>query len=37
MDQVGQIWRGEVMDGLKCIQEDFESGTKFNWEPVKLL
>lgn len=25
VDPVRQIWRHEVMDGLKCIKEEFES------------
>ena len=32
-----QIWRGDVMDGLKCKPEDFENDAELSREPVELL
>ena len=37
VDEVGHIWGSEVVDGLKCKQEDFEFETELNREPVELL
>ena len=37
MEEVGQIWGGEVVDGLECYQEDFVLNTELDREPVELL
>ena len=34
MEKIGQIWGGEVVDGLECYQKDFELNPELNWEPV---
>ena len=37
MKEVKQIRRDKVVDGLECIQEDFEFYYEFDGESVKLL
>ena len=37
MEEIGQVSRSEVVDGLECKQKDFELNTSLNWEPVELL
>ena len=37
MDEVRQIWGGEVMYGIECIEEDLIFDTVFDREPVKLV
>ena len=33
-DEVGQVWRSEVMDGLECQEKNLEMDAVFNGEPV---
>ena len=35
--EVRQIGRGEVVNGFKGMEEDFEIDTEMNWKPVQLL
>lgn len=35
--KIRYIRRGKVVDGLECIQEDFEINSEFDKEPVELL
>ena len=37
VEEFGQVWRGKVMKGLECKQEDFEVNMEFDGEPVELL
>ena len=37
VNQIRQIGGREVMDSFKGMEEDFESGSIFDREPVKLL
>ena len=36
VEEVRQIWRGEVVDGLKGVQEQFEFYPMLDREPVEL-
>lgn len=33
MEEVGQAWRGEVVDGFECMEGDLV----INWKPVDLV
>ena len=37
MKEVGEVRRGEVMDGLVGVQKEFVGDSLSNREPVKLL
>ena len=37
MDEVRQIWGGEVVYGIECIEEDLVFNTVFDREPMKLV
>ena len=36
-EEIRQIWGGEVVDGIECVEKDFECNSEFDREPVKLL
>ena len=37
IDEVRQIWRGEVMDGFEGMEENFIVNTLFYWKPMELV
>jgi len=37
LEEVRQIWRGEVVDGLECMEEDLKVNAVFDGKPVYLL
>ena len=37
MNEFGQVWGGEVMDGLVCVEEDLVINPVFYGKPVELV
>lgn len=37
LNHIREIWRGELMNSLKCLQKYFKIGAIFDWEPMTLL
>lgn len=37
MEEITQIGRGKLLDGLECIQSYFKLYIEIDWEPVKVL
>lgn len=37
MDGLGQVRRGEVIDGFDCLQEDLVMNAGIDWRPVEFM
>ena len=37
MEEVREVWGGQVMDGLEGMEQNFKDNAKFDRKPVKLL
>ena len=37
MDEIRQVWGGEVMDGIECVEEDLVVYAVFDGQPVELV
>lgn len=37
VEEIREIRRGKIVDGLKCVQKDFEMYSEFDRKPVEML